>query len=152
MILLAGLIIIGQYKAITAQNGFNRRISDECQEAQDNQFLGFLAFKCPFLSSGTMKIGSGRSNLYIGRWSRGCLTPQIARTKPFSLQGPCKEPPGPLKQTLLDLQDHQNHLQDHQNHPHVQVKNKSYWVASRGLSLVSVESRGSRHEPSEVLR
>ena len=35
----------------------------------------------------------------------------------WSLQGPYKEPPGPLKQTLLDLQDHQNHLQDHQNHP-----------------------------------
>ena len=29
----------------------------------------------------------------------------------------CKEPPGPLKQTFLDLQDHQNHLQDHQKHP-----------------------------------
>ena len=37
----AGLIIIGQYKAITAQNGFNRRIFDEFQEAQDNQFWVF---------------------------------------------------------------------------------------------------------------
>ena len=64
-----GLIIIGQYKAIAAQNGFNRRIFDEFQEAQDDQFLGFLGLKCHFLRSGTPKIGSGRSNLYIGRWS-----------------------------------------------------------------------------------
>ena len=78
---LTAKTVIGQYKAITAQNGFNRRISDECQEAQDNQFWGFLALKLSFLSSGTMKIGSGRSNLYIGRWSRGCLTPQIAGTR-----------------------------------------------------------------------
>ena len=76
----AGLIIIGQYKAITAQNGFNRRIFDEFQEAQDNQFLGFLDLKWPFLRSGTPKIGSGRSNLYMGRWSRGRLTPQRAGT------------------------------------------------------------------------
>ena len=55
--------------------------------------------------------------MYIGRWSRGCLTPQIAGTKPFSLSGLYEEPPGPLEHTLLDLQDHQNHLQDHQNHP-----------------------------------
>ena len=69
----AGLIIIGQYKAITAQNGFNWRISDEFQEAQDNQFFLFLALKFPFLRSGTPKIGSGRSNLYVGRWSRSDL-------------------------------------------------------------------------------
>ena len=30
---------------------------------------------------------------------------------------PCQLSPGLVKQTLLDLQDHQNHLQDHQNHP-----------------------------------
>ena len=63
-----------------AQNGFNGRIFDEFQEAQDNQFL---ALKFPFLSSGTMNIGSGRSNLYIGRWSSGRLTPQRARTLHF---------------------------------------------------------------------
>ena len=40
-----GLIIIGQYKAITAPKGFNRRIVDEFQEAQDNQFWGFWALK-----------------------------------------------------------------------------------------------------------
>ena len=72
---VSGLIIVGQYKAIAAQNGFNRRIFDEFQEAQDNQFLRFLALKFHFLRSGTPKIGSGRSNLYIGRWSRACLTP-----------------------------------------------------------------------------
>ena len=78
-----GLIIIGQYKAITAQNGFNRRIFDECQEAQDNQFFGFLGLKLSFLSSGTPKIGSGRSNLYIGRWSRACpvVSAPVFRTK-----------------------------------------------------------------------
>ena len=35
-------------KAIIAQNGFNRRIFDEFQEAQDNQFLWFLALKFDF--------------------------------------------------------------------------------------------------------
>ena len=43
-------------------------------------FGGCLGLKCPFLSSGTQKIGSGRSNLYVGRWSRGRLTPQRAGT------------------------------------------------------------------------
>ena len=84
----AGLIIIGQYKAITAQNGFNRRIFDEFQEAQDNQFLEFLALKFIFLSSGTPKIGSGRSNLYIGRWSRGRLTPRELELDTFVIRRP----------------------------------------------------------------
>ena len=41
-------------------------------------FFLFLALKLMFLSSGTSKIGSGRSYLYIGRWSRGRLTHQKA--------------------------------------------------------------------------
>ena len=71
------------YKDYTPSNRFNRRILGEFQEAPDDQFFWFLSLKFPFLSSGTPKIGSGRSNLYIGRWSRGVLTPQRAGTKHF---------------------------------------------------------------------
>ena len=46
-------------------------------------FGGFWALKFVFMKSGTPKIGSGRSNLYIGMWSRGVLTPQRAGTWPF---------------------------------------------------------------------
>ena len=46
--------------------------------AQDDPFFPFLALKLMFLSSGTSKIGSGMSYLYIGRSSRGRLTYQIA--------------------------------------------------------------------------
>ena len=37
-------------------------------------FLGLFCLQSCILSSGTQEIGSGRSNLYRGRWSRGCLT------------------------------------------------------------------------------
>ena len=40
-----------------------------------------------FLSSGTQKIGSGRSYLYIGRWSRGRLTHQKAGIRHFYYWG-----------------------------------------------------------------
>ena len=42
------------------------------------RFFLFLVLQLTFLSSGTLKIGSGRSYLYIGRWSRGRLTHQKA--------------------------------------------------------------------------
>ena len=42
------------------------------------RFFWFWVLKLMFLSSGTSKIGSGMSYLYIGRSSRGRLTYQIA--------------------------------------------------------------------------
>ena len=67
--------------SLHSPKGQSRRIFGEFQEAQDDQFWGFLVLQFLFLKVGTPKIGSGRSNLYIGRWSRGCLTPQIAGTR-----------------------------------------------------------------------
>ena len=45
----------------------------------------------------------------------------VGVTGSWTLEGHYKEPPGHLKQTSLELQDHgnqdrQNHLRDHQNH------------------------------------
>ena len=72
-----------------------------------------------FLSSRTSKIGSGRSYLYVGRWSRGRLTHQKAGICHF-----CDLLGGVLI-IIPDqnhLQEHQNHLQDHkhylQHHQH----------------------------------
>ena len=116
--------------------GFNRRIVDEFQEAQDDQFWGIWGLEFVFVSSGTPKIGSGRSKLYIGRWSRGCLTPQIAGTKPFSSYDPDKDgrSDGRAVPFLACLV------------PKMCPKK----VASRGLKLVLVASGVCWYKPSKL--
>ena len=74
-----------------------------------------------FLSSGTLKIGSGMSYLYIGRWSRGRLTHQKAGIYHFcDLFGAAdviyiassKEETNPGASG--QVQDHQEHHRDDQ--------------------------------------
>ena len=55
-------------------DGFRNKPFEVCPR---RLFFWFLALKFMFLSSGTLKIGSGMSYLYIGRSSRGRLTYQI---------------------------------------------------------------------------